>query len=152
VFQQWVQLHHIYEKDFATIVHTLRKNFKHVALFYGGGQGILVSSDAPLLASRARLGELQRRPKLLEVLPFGRPLEGLVDDVLVLDDGLDRFLQHAADEAGEPLSRWVSTDENLYLEYATPRGNVLPWGAREALVAELQQFRDEDQIAALLGP
>jgi spermidine synthase len=152
VFQQWVQLHHIYKKDFATIVHTLRKNFKHVALFYGGGQGILVSSDAPLLASRARLGELQRRPKLLEVLPFGRPLEGLVDDVLVLDDGLDRFLEHAASEAGEPLSRWVSTDENLYLEYATPRGNVLPWGAREALVAELQQFRDEDQIAALLGP
>ncbi len=152
VFQQWVQLHHIYKKDFATIVHTLRKNFGHVALFYGGGQGILVASDAPLRASRARLAELQQRPNLIEVLPFGRPLEGLVDDVLVMNDGIDRFLARAANERHESLADWVSTDENLYLEYATPRGNVLPWSAREELVAELQSFRDEDQIDALLTP
>jgi hypothetical protein len=24
-----------------------------------------------------------------------------------------------------PASRWVSTDDNLYLEYSTPKGNVL---------------------------
>jgi len=152
VFQQWVQMHHIYKKDFATIVHTLRKNFAHVALFYGGGQGILVASSEPLVASRARLAELQRRPNLIEVLPFQRPLEGLVDDVLVLNEGLDAFLQSAANEANEPLDRWVSTDENVYLEYATPRGNVLPWGAREALVAELRGFHDPAAVAALVAP
>ena len=54
VFQQWVQLHHVRPHDFATILHTLRQQFAHVTLFYGGGQGILVASDAPLVTSRAR--------------------------------------------------------------------------------------------------
>lgn len=150
VFQQWVQLHHMYKKDFATIVHTLRKNFEHVALFYGGGQGILVASDVPLRASKQRLQELQARPNLREVLPFERPLEGLLDDVLLLDAGLDRFLSQTASEAREPLSSWVSTDENLYLEYATPRGNVLPWSSRETLVADLRAFREPERVAEML--
>lgn len=152
VFQQWVQLHHMYKKDFATIVHTLRKNFEHIALFYGGGQGILVAANAPLRASKQHLLELQARPNLREVLPFDRPLEGLLDDVLLLDAGLDRFLEQTANDANEPLSSWVSTDQNLYLEYATPRGNVLPWSSRETLVGDLRAFRDADRIAEMLTP
>lgn len=150
VFQQWVQLHHMFKKDFATIVHTLRKNFNHVALFYGGGQGILVASNSPLRASKQRLLALQTRTELREVLPTDRSLEGLIEDIVLLDDGIDRFLQHVADEAREPLAAWVSTDENLYLEYATPRGNVLPWNSREELVEELRGFRDSERIAELL--
>jgi spermidine synthase len=152
VFQQWVQMHHIYKDDFATIVNTLRRSFPHVALFYGGGQGILVASFEPLRASRARLAELQRRPELHAVLPFERPLEALVDDVLVLDSGLDAFLANAAKEVGTPIEKMVSTDENLYLEYATPRGNVLPWETREALVEELRRYHQPDAVAALLVP
>ncbi len=59
IFQQWVQLHHVYRRDFATILRTLRLEFDHVALFYGGGQGILVASDLPLRASAAHLEALQ---------------------------------------------------------------------------------------------
>jgi spermidine synthase len=152
VFQQWVQLHHIYKDDFATVVNTLRRTFSHVALFYGGGQGILVASFEPLQASRARLAALQQRPALYEVLPYGRALEGLVDDVLVMDQGLDAFLANCARELGTPLEDMISTDENLYLEYATPRGNVLPWETREALVAELTRYHQPDAVAALLVP
>jgi spermidine synthase len=152
IFQQWVQLHHIYKDDFATIVNTLRRSFPHVALFYGGGQGILVASFEPLRASRARLTRLQQRPELHDVLPYGRALEALLDDVLVLDSGLDAFLASCAKEVGTPIERLISTDENLYLEYATPRGNVLPWSAREELVAELMRYRQPDAVAALLVP
>jgi spermidine synthase len=152
VFQQWVQLHHIYKDDFATIVNTLRRSFPHVALFYGGGQGILVASFEPLRASRARLAALQQRPNLHEVLPYGRALEELLDDVLVLDSGLDAFLASCARDEGVSIEEMVSTDENLYLEYATPRGNVLPWETREALVAELKSYQQPDAVAALLVP
>ncbi len=152
VFQQWVQLHHVYERDFATIVNTLRQSFAHVALFYGGGQGILVASQQPLRASQQRLLELEKRPLLREVLPFERELAALLDDVLVLDHGLDAFLEEAAREAGETPRTLLSTDENLYLEYRTPRGNVLPWATREALVEKLRAHRDEAAIAALLTP
>ncbi|HEX5099432.1 MAG TPA: fused MFS/spermidine synthase, partial [Polyangiaceae bacterium] len=68
VFQQWVQMHHVYRRDFATVVGTLRSEFKHVALFYGGGQGILVASEEPLSASMTRLDALAARPELERVV------------------------------------------------------------------------------------
>jgi spermidine synthase len=143
VFQQWVQLHHVRRKDFATVVNTLRRVFPHVALFYGGQQGILVASMQPLAASESRVLELQEHPAVLAKTPGHRPLMSLLDDVLVADADLDRFLEDSAREAGQPLSELVSTDGNLYLEYATPRGNTLPWSAREELVQKIGEFRTQ---------
>ncbi|MFO7180577.1 MAG: fused MFS/spermidine synthase [Pseudomonadota bacterium] len=152
IFQQWMQLHHVYRRDFATVVNTLREGFPHVALFYGGGQGILVASRKPLAASRARLESLGARPEIQRTLPGGRPLESLIEDVLALDAGLDAFLAESAREAGVPREALIATDENLYLEYRTPRGNVLPWATRDRLVAQIRRFRDEAAIARLLTP
>jgi spermidine synthase len=152
VFQQWVQMHHIRRQDFATIVHTLRSVFPHVILFYGGHQGILVASMKELRVSEDRVARLEARPELAATIPFRRPLLDLLDDVLVLGAGLDQFLEESAREAGEPVSELLSTDSNLYLEYATPRGNVLPWAARDALVANLHRHRDPRAIEALIVP
>jgi len=152
VFQQWVQLHHVTRRDFGTVVGTLRGEFRHVALFYGGGQGILVASDEPLAASLSRLRSLESRPGFTAVRPDKRPLSALTNDILVMDDGLDAFLDKTAEQAGIPRSDLVSTDHSLYLEYATPRGNVLPWSTREALVAQLRRFRDADAISSLTTP
>jgi spermidine synthase len=152
IFQQWVQLHHVTRKDFATIVHTLRSVFRHVALFYGGGQGILVASMSPLRASEARVQALEARPEVQATTPNHRPLLDLLNDVLVVDEDLDRFLEDSAAEAGEPLDQLISTDGNLYLEYATPRGNVLPWSAREDLVRKIKQFRTPVSVSTLKSP
>jgi spermidine synthase len=152
IFQQWVQLHHVTRKDFATIVHTLRTVFRHVALFYGGGQGILVASMSPLRASQSRVLALQARPEVQATTPNQRPLLDLLNDVLVVDQDLDRFLEDSAREAGEPLEELISTDANLYLEYATPRGNVLPWSAREDLIRKIQEFRSPASVSALKAP
>ncbi len=147
VLQQWIQLHHIYPRDLATVIHTLRLEFAHVALFYGGGQGILVSSNAPLIASKAKLEALEAS------LGAHRPSRGLATltvDVLAETGGLDAFVADAAREAGVPVESLVSTDDNLYLEYATPRGNVLPWSSREETVARLRQHRDGDAISTMI--
>ncbi len=149
IFQQWVQLHHVRRNAFATVVHTLRCVFAHVALFYGGGQGILVASIDPLVASESRVVELQQHPSVLASTPGERPLMNLLGDLLVADADLDRFLQDSAHEAGQPLAELVSTDGNLYLEYATPRGNVVPWSAREDLVRKIGEFRSEVSINGL---
>ena len=152
VFQQWVQLHHVRSRDFATILNTLRHQFGHVILFYGGGQGILVASDAPLVASEAGIHAIERTPHVAATIPEARPLLDLFGDVLVTDAGLDRFLADQAAEAGEPVDRMISTDGNLYLEYATPHGNVLPWSAREDLVRDLRRYHDPNAVAAMVGP
>lgn len=150
VFQQWVQLHHIERRTFAAILNTLRKHFYEVVLFYGGGQGVLVASNHRLVASRTRLERLAST--VASFVPRGRTLIEFVDDVLVLDGGLDEFIEFAATEAGEPVDALISTDDNLYLEYATPRGNVLPWSTRDALVRELLRFRDDSRVQSLVGP
>jgi len=152
VFQQWVQLHHVRPRDFATILNTLHYQFAHVTLFFGGGQGILVASDAPLVASRARVQALEQTPQVAATIPHARPLLELFDDVLVSDVGLDQFLAHVALAAGEPVEQMISTDGNLYLEYATPHGNVLPWSTREDLVADLRRYHDANAVAAMIGP
>jgi len=152
VFQQWVQLHHVRTHDFATILNTLRQEFGHVTLFYGGGQGILVASDSPLVTSRARIEALEQTPRVAATIPLQRPLLSLLNDVLVSDAGLDRFLADCAAEAGEPVANMVSTDGNLYLEYATPHGNTLPWAAREELVKTLRRYHEPAAVEAMLAP
>jgi spermidine synthase len=152
IFQQWVQLHHIYRRDFSTVVHTLRTVFPHVALFYGGGQGILVASMNPLRASQRRLAELEATPAMSTVLPRDRRLDELLGDVLAEGAGLDRFLEETAEQANVPLGELVSTDQSLYLEYATPRGNVLPWSTRNILIGNILRFRDDAAIARMLVP
>jgi len=149
ILQQWIQLHHIEAKDFAVVVHTLRSEFGHVALFYGGGQGILVASDAPLVASASRSRELERG---LGVMRPDQPLLSLLDDVLLGTDELDTFVNETAAGLGLRADDLVSTDDNLYIEYATPRGNVLPWSSRETLVARLRQFRSAEAVSAMAGP
>ncbi len=149
VLQQWIQVHHIYPRDLATVIHTLRSQLAHVALFYGGGQGILVASDAPLRASRARLEEQQAA---LGALQPSRPLWTLHGDVLAAGAGLDAFVAEVAAEHGLTPEELVSTDDNLYLEYATPRGNVLPWSSAPEMVARVRKHRDAEEIARMMGP
>jgi spermidine synthase len=99
-----------------------------------------------------RLGRLEALPGVANVLPDQRHLPDLVGDILAMDNGLDAFLEESARQAGLTRSDLVSTDHSLYLEYATPRGNILPWATREALVRDLLRHRDENAIAGLLVP
>ncbi len=152
IFQQWVQLHHMTQPVMASVLATLRSEFEHVALFYGGGQGVVVASHAPLRASRRRLTQLENLDSLREVLPRGRRLHSLTADALILGAGLDDFVEATATAAELDPRSLLSTDDNLLLEYATPRGNVLPWSTREAMVARLAEFRDLAALDALVEP
>ena len=145
VLQQWVQLHHIRRSELATILRTLRAVFPEVALFVGGGQGILVASATPLVASEARLARLEAHPPLGELLG-GERLATLLDDMTLTPRELERYV---AESAGAALS----TDDNLMLEYATPKGNVMNYDASlAATLAELQGYRGPGSRRAFLGP
>ncbi|MDC0742118.1 fused MFS/spermidine synthase [Polyangium mundeleinium] len=146
ILQQWVQLHHIRRRELAAIVRTLRVVFPHVALFVGGSQGILVASARPLVASRAELDRLATVPAIRETLGAGT-LPGLLDELMASGAELDRFV---GETPGEPL---VSTDDNLFLEYATPKGNVLDyWQSLHETLAMLEQYRTPNAAERHLGP
>ena len=148
ILQQWVQLHHIRRRELATIVRTLRSVFPHVALFVGGNQGILVAGNHPLVASAARLAEFEKSERLRLTLD-GKHLVDTLDELVTSGEDLDRFVSESEPDGGPILS----TDDNLYLEYATPKGNVLVYDTslREALDL-LGRYRTKDPRARHLGP
>ncbi|NRA35695.1 MAG: fused MFS/spermidine synthase [Polyangiaceae bacterium] len=152
IFQQWVQLHHVTRPVFATLLNSLRQEFPHVALFYGGGQGILVASLSPLKSSRASVDKLGAIADVRSTLIEDRGLPTLFGDVLLSGSGLDRFLSESAQQMGADLPTMVSSDDNLFLEYETPRGNVLPWIHREELVAMLTSYQAPEAVAEMRIP
>jgi spermidine synthase len=98
VLQQWVQLHRLTPLDILSIIGTVRSEFQYVSIYMIGSQGIIVATnDAERAVPRSSAMELLRQtPGLAEVRRIAER---------------------------EP-SLWWSTDDNLRLEYSTPRANV----------------------------
>jgi predicted membrane-bound spermidine synthase len=123
VLQQWVQLHHLRPVDLLYVLGSVRSTFRYVRLYYIGGQGIIVASNDPAVAHTAEnIGRLDRTPALKRFLSLYGNSSKVLLDTLVLDPrGIDRLLG----SGGVPLELLVSTDDNLFLEYGTPKGNAL---------------------------
>lgn len=146
ILQQWVQLHHIRRRELAAIMRTLRVVYPHVALFVGGSQGILVASDKPLHASRENLKRLSESAAIHSTLA-GTEMPALFNELVASEAELERFVNETE---GEPI---ISTDDNLFLEYATPKGNVLEyWKSLNETLAMLNQYRTKDPAERHLGP
>ena len=127
-------------------MRTLREVFPHVALFVGGAQGILIAADQPLVASRARLEKLSTQPAILETVGSASMFT-LLDELVASEQELDRFISETPDKP------FVSTDDNLFLEYATPKGNILNYHAslRETLDL-LHAYKTNDAMTRHVGP
>ena len=143
VLQQWVQFHHMGRRELASILGTVRSVFPHVALFAHGNQGIIVAGEAPLAISRSRAATLAARPSIAALLE-GADLGDLAGDLLVADDALDRFVADSAREAKVSPEELWSTDDNLYLEYATPKNNVAGMPSIEQTIDMVARYRPAD--------
>jgi spermidine synthase len=134
VLQQWVQLHRLTPEDILTVVASLRSSFHFVSLYVLGGQGVLVATNDPnrALPRLDAVQAIESFPGLEEVRTvLGRPVRALIDDRLLAPDGVDRFVAGP----GVDPAVWVSTDDNVRLEYSTPRANV-----RDARISQQQNL------------
>ncbi len=134
VLQQWMQLHHILPEDVVSILATVRAEFPKVWLYVTGGQGIIIACVDGCEPRPESLARLRESPALADAAARIGGWRALLDTRLLDPAGLDRFL---ADTEGAAL---VSTDDNLRLEYSTPRGNVLT-APIAATVAALVRYR-----------
>ncbi len=118
ILQQWIQLHHIHPRDLIYVLNTVRSEFKYIWLYESGGQGIIVASNS-------------EQAKTFH--PFIEPYHGMTTEqlmeksymlargMMLTPEGIDNL----AKKTDPTLSRIISTDNNLYLEYATPKGNAI---------------------------
>jgi spermidine synthase len=146
VLQQWVQFHHTRRRELATVLATVRSVFPHVALYAHGNQGIIVAGDAPLVMSPARTALLAARPEIAALLG-GAQLSDLAGDLLVIDETLDRFVADSAAEERVAIEELWSTDDNLYLEYATPKNNVPGMPSIEQTIDMVARYRPANLAA-----
>lgn len=123
VLQQWMQIHHSTTLDLLYILTTIRSEFKYVWVYLLGGQGVVIASnDQSSSPTWQRLREMENTAGLqpfLKLFPHGA--KGITDGLLIDPAGIDRMVA----STGLPSEMFVSTDNNLYLEYSTPEGNAL---------------------------
>lgn len=119
VLEQWIQLHRLSREDIVSVIGTLRERFPRIWLYYTGNQGVLVACAHDCSPTPAAANRLHSEPALREALAwFGGSSNALAGSVLLEPAAIDRLLA----TAGVPIT--ISTDDNLFLEYSTPRGNV----------------------------
>jgi spermidine synthase len=120
VLQQWVQLHHMSQLDLLHILGSVRAAFPHVWVYFSGGQGVIVASlerdEGSMKRARESLAQTTKKHP-----HWGLEGEDLQARLLASPEQLDAILRRF-DPSGMGL---VSTDNNLYLEYATPKGNAI---------------------------
>ena len=123
VLQQWVQLHHMASTDLLTIIATLRAEFSYVSLYVVGGQGILIATNdaTRAQASPAITAALDASQQLGPVRELaGRSFASIAGDILLSPKMVDALLNRFSGARGQ----WISTDNNLKLEYNTPKANA----------------------------
>lgn len=125
VLQQWIQLHHLQPADLVSIIATLRAVFPNVWLYEGGAQGVLVACAWDCRPGPEELARLDQTPALHETLALlGGRAGALLESRLLDPRAVDVLLAASPKLAGVPAEALISTDDNLLLEYSTPRGNV----------------------------
>ena len=123
VLQQWVQLHHISPEDILYITGTIRKEFSNVWFYVIGGQGVIIASNSNNASpSIEREQAIDRNNNLSQQLAsFGGNAKGIASKLVLTPTDINKYLN----SFGVKQDHWVSTDDNLFLEYNTPKGNAL---------------------------
>lgn len=136
ILQQWVQLHHISAVDIAYVLGSVRSEFKYVWLYVIGGQGIIVASnDVGAERSQAKVDRLLATKNLQTVLGlYNNHPEDAAKGLMLGPLDVDRLIT----KFDPTMQRMVSTDNNLYLEYSTPKGNAITRSTTQSSIDALR--------------
>ena len=119
--------------DFLYVLGSIRSVFKYVWIYESGGQGIIVASNSARATDEA--GGLRHLIGSQTVTEIN--LNTLPDKLIANPSQVDQML-HRYDES---MSFFISTDNNLYLEYSTPKGNAIQFDSAPVLKSMLRGER-----------
>jgi spermidine synthase len=123
----------------------VRQVFPRVWLYFPAGQGVIVACRHDCRPSARTLAALTSNPTTQENLRAFGGHEKMLERVLLDPGGTDRLLATLA-SAGLPPEDLISTDDNMQLEFSTPRGNARPYV--ESLRSNLEFLRRASAPAA----
>ncbi len=152
IFQQWIQLHHISPYDVLVTIATVRYVFPHVRLFFGGNQGVILASRNPLQIPFRKLTRFDndRQSSFIRSISPYQNIFCLLGEQLLGERGIDQFLGSYQGRFKSTLLDLTSNDNNMFLEYSTPQGNVKNYltTLRENVLTLLQFQEKENDIVS----
>lgn len=123
VLQQWFQLHHLSREELLSIFETLHTEFAHVWIYVTGGQGVLVACNGDCAPTPEAAQKLASTASLAPNLALWGSVEALAKSRVLAPEEYEA-MRADAERGSIVLEELVSTDDNLLLEYATPRANA----------------------------
>jgi spermidine synthase len=122
VLQQWLQLHHLSQEDVVRVLASVRAEFRYVWLYLIGGQGVIVATNDERAAPNIEaLQTLRATGTLQPILKALGNDPAAIRQMQLLDPAATNRLLRGLPL---PLQHWISTDDNLLLEYSTPKSNA----------------------------
>ena len=115
IMAQWLPLYEMDAAHIKAVIASFAAAFEHTSIWLMYTDAVLIGSKEPLKVDLDRIDSLQAGvPELAEDLRsvnMGGPAENLLSYFLTGTSGVSRLIQGAT----------VNTDDNLYLEFDTPR-------------------------------
>lgn len=141
IFEETIPLGELAPHDVVAVIATARAAFARVWMYSLLDKAILVACPGNCPPTPQALALLDATPALRAPLSkLGGTAASLLAGRLLTPDALDRFLADAAAKGLSP-DQLVSTDDNLFLEYDTPRANVRDYlSSLEANVRMLRAY------------
>ena len=118
VLQQWIQVHHIGDRELLSVIATMRSAIPYVSFWIVGGQGLVVGTLEPQLVKPSFSRSIARHHPAL-----GWPtdeVQARVADLLSSRMLAPEDVDHLQAAQGVV----INTDANRWLEYSTPRYNT----------------------------
>ena len=123
VLQQCVQLHHVSQTDVASISSTVRSVFPNVRLYTVGGQGMIIATkNTQNFSQETAIDLMKAQPGLMSMFSqVGMSPDDIAGNLMLSPEDVTRLVKLYATSNDFV----ISTDDNLFLEYSTPKGNAL---------------------------
>ncbi|MBI3728416.1 MAG: fused MFS/spermidine synthase [Burkholderiales bacterium] len=122
ILKQWFQLAHMSKQDLKVMIASLSHSFKYVWVYTVDNQGVMIASNSrnafPDAAKEKHLLSMVSNQNMKAYLALYKEGIQSISGALILDPEQVRQLLESSETT-------LSNDDNLLLEYSTPKGNAM---------------------------
>ena len=144
VLQQWVQLHRIGPDEISSAIASARSVFPYVSYWSYDGAGMVLAANHPLdlqATQRERLASMLNQHGGLPLKDAQDLMDRVLQGRLLSEPGVDRMILER-----RPV---INTDQNRYLEYATPKYSSAERDWAKYNVEFLKQWDQPEPVASV---
>ncbi|MDR2337853.1 MAG: hypothetical protein LBE20_04290 [Deltaproteobacteria bacterium] len=118
ILQQWIQFHHLSEKEIVTVIATLKESFHYIEVWLFGGQAMLIASNAPFSFNKEKWQHFISSPTLEEERQIVKSSLGELNEKNFLQTRL--LDNNQVETIIAQIPHVINTDRNKWLEFHTP--------------------------------